>query len=157
MKCHTLNISLTFSPAHCKTALSLPQSAISLCAGRVRVQESGHKGVGHTNTHTDTDAHTHIYTHHPLRLPNLTGSRRERGCGRRGVVRPFDPQLHFIYECECANFFLQNISLYIEIYIFFSVSSCIFPRELLGQTCIARKWGGGRGRLTDGQRDGQFV
>lgn len=103
MKCHTLNISLTFSPVHCKTALSLPQSAISLCAGRVRVQESGHKGVGHTNTHRDMDTHTTT----PCVCPILEGVEGKGGCRQREVVRPFDLQLPFIYECENTNFFFS--------------------------------------------------
>lgn len=53
-------------------------------------------------------------------------------------MRPFDPQLHFIYECESANFFLEK---YIYI-IFFSISS------FLGQTL--RKGGEG---VSDRQMD----
>lgn len=152
VKCHTLNISLTFSPVHCKTALSLPQSAISLCAGRVRVQESGHKGVGHTNTHRDMDTHT---TTTPCVCPILEGVEGKRGCRQQEVVRPFDLQLPFIYECENTNFFFLKIA----IYIVFSISSCIFfSKELLAQTGIEKKREGGeRGRQTDGHRDGRSV
>lgn len=37
------------------------------------------------------------------------------GAGGEGAddVRPFDPQLHFIYECESCNFFLSS-----EIYLY---------------------------------------
>lgn len=84
----------------------------------------------------DTQIHTHRHTHihtTPCVCPILEGM----GVG----VRPFDPQLHFIYECESTNFFLEKY-----IY-FFSISSCIFPRELSAQTGIEKKkaLGGGGG------------
>lgn len=145
VKCHTLNISLTFSPVHCKTALSLPQSTISLCAGWVWVQERGHKGVGHTKC-------VHWHATHRV-CPILE---RIRARGRRGGaddMRPFDPQLHFIYEYESCNFFSLRIS--ISFFFLFPISSqTVFfssssPREPLVQT--------GRLGQMDGQRDGQFV
>ena len=79
VKCHTLNISLTFSPVHCKTALSLPQSAISLCA---REGSGSGKQSQRSWTHKYAHTRTHTPTHHPLCLPNLRGSRGERrgGC-----------------------------------------------------------------------------
>ncbi len=149
VKCHTLNISLTFSPVHCKTALSLPQSAISLCAGRVRVQESGHKGVGHTNTHTHT--HTHAHTQHPLCLPNLRGS-------RRGDADGGELWGHSIHSCisftnaRALTFFSWKIYLY-NFFFFFQFHLVFFPGSFWARQAL-RKEGD---RQTDGQRDGQFV